>query len=265
MLIMTGLLALALLMPRSAEAKASANLAPDPDDDATVSVQDSSSQSQDVNSLAQDAGEKAVLAKYRQHRQDAERTKMLGFSFEVETGYTYLQMDDFNKVLNIVGATPMHSALLLGADAGVTLFNDMLEIGPRIEYIYAASSGNCLISYMGSSGGGSTNYSVTYEASLVPVTLGVRYKTHGVLSALASVDVGEGWAKLHATHSIGPDYTYAATCPVVDARVGLRAGRRFHVQMEAGYRRALVDMGGNYICNLDFSGYLGDVKLGYDF
>jgi hypothetical protein len=254
MLALMGLLALALLLPGAAMARVADGLAPDPDGEATVTVQGDDSQGQDEGSVAQDAEERAGLAKYRRKRQAAEQDKLLGFGFEVEAGYTYLQMDDLNKALTYFGADPMHGALLVGADMGVTLFNDMLEIGPRIEYIYASVDYDAL-------GGGPE-----YEASLVPVTLGVRYKTSGAVSGLASLDVGQGWAKFHADSSyFGTDYYKTGTCPVADLRVGLRAGHRFHGQLEAGYRRALVDnMSGNMV-NLDFSGWLGDLKLGWDF
>jgi len=262
MLTLMGLLAFVLLLPGAAMARPAAGLAPDPDGEATVTVQGDDSQGQDESSVAQDAGERAVLAKYRRKRQAAEQDKLLGFGFEVEAGYTYLQMDDMNKALSLAGATPLHGALQLGADMGLTLFNDMLEIGPRIEYIYATSTSNS------PAYGGYYEYSdsQTYEAALVPVTFGIRYKSHGTFAVMASLDAGEGWASFDYKDTYyGTSDSESGTCPVVDARIGLRAGRRFHGQLEAGYRRALVEnMSGNLV-NMDFSGWLGDAKLGWDF
>ena len=63
-----------------------------------------------------------------------------------------------------------------------------------------------------------------------------------------------------------------STCPVYEARLGVRFGQRLNFRLEGGYRSAFMPgvkisgSGGSMApVDLDFSGFNAGIRLGYDF
>jgi len=264
LLLLAGLFVLtqALVLAVKAEAKVKkANTVVDEDDsqaviaaqDATVIDEDASDSSDEVVPSKVKRGKKAKKAK---------EPKAMGFGFGVDFGYTYLKMQKVNDAFNAAyGKEPVHDGFYVGLDLGLTLFHGILELGPRFEYIYTGAQ----VDTTYHSGYYSWTSSVNYSYSLVPVTFGVRFRTPGAVSLTGRLDVGEGFANAEYSGDYVSTVDSTGTCPVVDARLGLRFGRRFHGQVEGGYRSALVTNMTKNWSELDFSGYTIGGKVGFDF
>ncbi len=210
-------------------------------------------------------------------RYDKQETKSgLGFGFEVDCGDTYLIMDDISKYIRSQYSSyderSLHNGFYVGMSGGMTLFNGILEFGPRVEYIHA----NSQVSYdhytyysMGGFDGFwvyDGTYTNQYDLSLVPITFGVRLRTPGAISVVGSADVGGGFASYTFTDGYtNNSFTATGSCPVFEGRVGIRFGQQYHVQFDAGYRQAMAENMTDGMPNLEFSGLIAGGRLGIDF
>jgi hypothetical protein len=196
----------------------------------------------------------------------------------LELGYTHLAMGDINAKLfrPHYGSDALHDAAYVGmfGAGGVTLWHDLIEVGPHAELIGTGA----FLNQPGGSDSGNNNYDI-YETYLVPITLEARFRTPGKFSVYGALGLGEGIAGFNATvntnsggggGSSTQNLSAQGTCPVYEARLGLRAGQRLNFRLEGGYRSAVVSgvkISGADVppVDLDFSGWNLGIRLGYDF
>jgi len=164
------------------------------------------------------------------------------YGVDVSAGISALNMDQFRKFIHYPSDTRgLYDAYFVAMDINYDFHHGMLAMGPRIKLIqatdYTLQAGPSPVYYNPSS-------KDTYRQSFLPVTFGIQYRSPTLVSLLAGLNVGYGFAGYQHDEVINGQtvtYRYDAACPTVESQLGVRFGRgHFHLGLDAGYRWAVV-------------------------
>jgi hypothetical protein len=231
-----------------------------------------------------------------------DKVKAVGFGFDLHGGYTRLSMDDLNgDFRDYVNSSSesyseLHNGGYVGLDLNLTFLNSILAVGPRIQYIFGFPG-----TYKNdwSSGSNYSRTTIDNYVQMFPLMFGVQARTPGTVSVQGGLNLGYAWAwwqqvykyeyksGSYSTSSSGT-VSYAGSTPMMEARLGVRFGKRFHLLLDSGYRLAKVmemkatadnsdngvksgDVAKRWVggssrnLELDYSGWDLGARLGFDF
>jgi hypothetical protein len=201
-------------------------------------------------------------------------------------GYTSFNMGSLNRANSeLIGyggdgySRPIESGVVVGADLTIPTGYSWLQAGLRTEFMQ---------SNMGETKADSYNFSITDQAALSDLLVGLKASTSGTLSLGLGAWFGYGYATLNQVdfnNSVGQSGLYMQSLPVtqLEGRMDYHLGQHLKLSLTGGYRWAfaeaiyddqhhpLLENGnlwwwGNAVpVSVDFGGITGQGSISYSF